>query len=119
MDFRKTVAIVSRDLIFKSKVSELSKQFSRGVSAVRDQAGLREALELGATLVLIDLSLPGLDRPAMLSDIQSCGRPVRVVAYFSHVDHELEAQARAEGIAEVLPRSAFVKLLPEILSQEL
>jgi hypothetical protein len=40
---------------------------------------------------------------------------VPVVGFFAHVQTELMQRARAAGFDEVLPRSAFVARLPDIL----
>jgi len=41
---------------------------------------------------------------------------VRVVAFLSHVQTELAAQARAAGCNEVMPRSSFTQSLAALLS---
>ena len=41
---------------------------------------------------------------------------VRVVAFLSHVQTELAAQARAAGCDEVMPRSVFTQNLATILA---
>jgi hypothetical protein len=40
---------------------------------------------------------------------------LRVVAFLSHVQGDLAAQAQAAGCAEVMPRSAFTQNLAAIL----
>ena len=43
--------------------------------------------------------------------------PERVVGFFSHVDEELGARARAAG-CEALPRGRFWRTLPELLRDD-
>jgi hypothetical protein len=40
---------------------------------------------------------------------------LRIVAFLSHVQVELAAQARAAGCSEIMPRSAFTQNLAAIL----
>ena len=65
----------------------------------------------GVSAVLVDLSKRGaLDA---LGAIVASG--TRVVAYGSHVDRALLDAARAAGVDDVLPRSAFFTRLPSLL----
>ncbi len=41
--------------------------------------------------------------------------PIHVVGYLPHVDLELRERAREAGVDRILVRSAFSKLLPELL----
>ena len=66
----------------------------------------------GVSVVLVDLSKRGaLDAlPAIVAS------GTRVIAYGSHVDRALLVAARAAGVDDVLPRSAFFTRLPSLLS---
>jgi DNA-binding NarL/FixJ family response regulator len=68
----------------------------------------------GVTVALVDLSKRGaLDAlPAIVAS------GARVVAYGSHVDRSLLDAARAAGVHDVLPRSAFFARLPSLLRDE-
>lgn len=65
----------------------------------------------GVSAVLVDLSKRGaLDAlPAIVAS------GARVIAYGSHVDRSLLDAARAAGVDEVLPRSAFFSRLTSLL----
>ena len=97
------VAALVSDLIFASRIT------GHGVP-VRIA---RAADELdGADLVLIDLECPdAMDAIARCREQSS-----RIVAFGSHVRKDLLDAARAAGADEVLPRSAFVNRLREILT---
>ncbi len=112
-----SILVISRDLIFKSKISALARELGQNCRAVRDIAELREGILLGAGLILMDLSAADWNRAEVLDSTRKSTRPVRLVAYYSHVDHELEKAASDEGMKEIYPRSVFVKKLPELLSQ--
>lgn len=69
----------------------------------------------GVSVVLVDLSKRGaLDAlPAIVESFATSSG--RVIAYGSHVDRTLLDAARAAGVDDVLPRSAFFTRLPSLL----
>jgi len=85
---------------------------SRIAAAVPDVVFVREAADLvgeQADVVVLDAG-----RPGVLDVVPSLR--CRIVAFGSHVDTALLEAARAAGVDEVLPRSAFFRRLPEVLS---
>ncbi len=81
-----------------------------GVLAVVDERAAGAQIDDPArqdTLVLVDLGRP--DALALVAELAS--RPVRVVAFGSHVDDERLAAAAAAGAHEVLARSVFFRRL--------
>ena len=50
-----------------------------------------------------------------MEKIRAAKNDVRVVAFLSHVQRDLAAQAQAAGCTEVMPRSPFTQNLPAIL----
>ena len=110
------IAIVS-DLIFSSRITGTANQIGATCKIVKDLASLQNALEIGdSTTVLMDLSCDGIDPEEAIRTIKSKHPGVRVVAFCSHVQTELMAQAKAAGADLVLPRSAFVQQLPQLFS---
>ena len=93
------------DLMDRSKITATGAD----VQFVSAPAAL-EAAAARATLVVVDLSRPGvLDvLPAL------AGR--RVIGFGSHVDRDLLDRARAAGCTEVLARSAFFARVGELLT---
>ena len=65
--------------------------------------------------VLIDLNLSHGDALAMVRALRAAHPSVPVIGYCSHVDVVLQRQALDAGCTIVLPRSAFVQQLPELL----
>ena len=82
------------------------------VKSIRDPAAVAQASDLDASLMIADLNLPGAI-PAAAAWRQTAGRTV--VGFVSHVDAETIEQARAAGIDQVLARSRFVQVLPELM----
>ena len=112
------VMLVASDLFFVARIGETCR--AAGVALVEVDAG--GALDLCRStipdLVILDLHGPG-DPIALARAIKSdpATRGIRIVAYSSHVDRDLGERARAAGIDQVLPRSAFTAKLPSLLSE--
>jgi CheY-like chemotaxis protein len=112
----RTILAVVRDLMFGSRIRAAAGQ--AGVSAVfvRTAADLM-ARAASADLMLLDLETPWLDAPAVIAALKadSATATVPVVVFGSHVEADALVAARAAGADRALARSAFVKLLPELL----
>ena len=96
-----TVAYVP-DLMDRSKVSSAG-----GVTFVSRPADLPAASQ-GASLVVVDLS-----RPGVLEVLAAIAAPT--IGFGRHDDRERLAAATAAGCDRVLARSAFFAQLPEVL----
>jgi len=96
------VAAFVPDLMDRSRIS----------AAVADVVFVRDVADLvaeAADVIVLDAARAGaLDIVPSLRG--------RIVAFGSHVDTALLDAARAAGVDEVLPRSAFFRRLPEVLS---
>ncbi len=102
------------DLFFQAKMMETARHVGVPLRVVSSGAALVEAAAAQApALVLVDLNA----RQGALEGLtQLCaGGQTPVVAFLSHVQTDLAAQARAAGCQEVLPRSKFTADLAEIL----
>ena len=103
------------DLIFASRVTGTAQALGLSVKVARSPEALLQLAEKEAPGgVLIDLANPGLDLPALLSQLRTRG-VTRVMAYGSHVDTATLRAAREAGCEPILPRSAFVEQLPTAL----
>ena len=106
------------DLMFTSKIRATAGPLGAEVLFARSKdAALAEMAKAAPALVIMDLNSPRIDSlgvvAAMRADPALTGTPI--VAFVSHVHTELIDRARAAGITEVLPRSAFTMRLAEIL----
>jgi CheY-like chemotaxis protein len=111
------LAIVD-DLIFRGKLEAAAKQLGTTLTVAADaEAALRPGQ--GWSRVLIDLNLSGGDAVAMVRSLRKTVPDVPVIGYCSHVQQDLQRQALEAGCTVVLPRSAFVQQLPELLSIEM
>ena len=105
------------DLMFLSRIREAAKRQGAEVRAVRSAADAAAACREGARLVIVDLDTPRL--PVMDAVAAVAGDPalsgVELVGFYSHVETERAREARAAGCRTVLPRSAFVRELDDLL----
>lgn len=103
------LAIVD-DLLFRGKIEAAAAgcpvRFAGGAEPL-------PAAEPPWTLILVDLNLTSADVLAVIR--RAAQAAPAVIGYCSHVQQALQAQALQAGCTRVLPRSAFVQQLPELL----
>ena len=106
------------DLMFLSRIREAAKASGTEVRSARTVDQLKTAAA-GAGIIFLDLDSPRLPTPEALSVLRADPTlaAVPLVGFFSHVQAERAAAARAAGVERVLPRSAFVQQLPGLLVQ--
>lgn len=110
------VAVVD-DLMFLSRIREAAKRQGAEVRAVRTAADALAACRQGARRVILDLDtprLPVLDVLAALAGDPAVSGVDRV-GFYSHVETDRAREAMAAGCRTVLPRSAFVRQLDDLL----
>ncbi len=110
------VLVLVTDLMFRAQIRECAESLGKTAIFLRTSEELREQLVSSAdATVLVDLhckNSEGLPGARVAKELGA----KRVVAFLSHVDEALHAQAEAVGV-EVVARSRFMKLLPELLGQ--
>ena len=108
------VAALIDDLFFQLKVAETAKQLGIEFKVATNQDALFTLLDPPTKLVIVDLN--SRNQPvATIERLRATQKELRVVAFLSHVQTELAAQARAAGCLEVMPRSVFTQNLAAIL----
>ncbi len=107
------LAIVD-DLFFRSKLEAMAAQLGTPLTISADTTSIPRAGEPWSR-VLIDLNLSHNDALAIIHELRASHPDVPMVGYCSHVQRELQQQALEAGCTMVLPRSAFVQQLPELL----
>lgn len=112
----RTVVAAVNDLMFGSRIRAAAQQAGVSVVFVRTPADLKERAAT-ADLVLLDLETRWLDVPAAITALKGTAPTavVPIVVFGPHVSGEALSAARDAGADRVLARSAFVKLLPELL----
>ncbi len=105
------------DLLFQSKIAETARHAGVELKFVASPDSLAaESAQSPAALVIVDLNARNAPLEA-IQRLKAAGAPQRIIAFLSHVQVELAAQARASGCTEVLPRSKFTQLLPEMMQR--
>ncbi|MBZ5552932.1 MAG: hypothetical protein LAO21_09450 [Acidobacteriia bacterium] len=106
------------DMFFAAKVEETAKHL--GISLVKllsEESLITEARREGPSIIIIDLNFDAARSPEVIKTVkEACSpNPVRVLAFYSHIQEDLAESARRAGAFAVVPRSYFSKHLPEIL----
>ena len=104
-----SVLVLVRDLMFASKIRLAAESVATSVRILRDAAQLNDA---AGSRLIVDLNQPGALDAAVAWKARTGGR---VVGFVSHVDAQTIRAAREAGVDQVLPRSQFVQILPDLL----
>ena len=112
-----TGILLSRDLIFTSKVTGTARELGHRVLVAGNSALASTMIEQWRPrVVFVDLAAGDLVAPEALVAYQGLAGPeTPFVAFGSHVDTEALAAARAAGCDPVMPRSKFSAELPELI----
>jgi DNA-binding NarL/FixJ family response regulator len=102
------------DLFFQMKLAETAKHLGVEVKVASNGDALQTLLEPLPKLVVIDLNARSNPIGA-IQQLKQSHPDLRVIAFLSHVQRDLAAQAQAAGATEVMPRSAFTQNLAAIL----
>ncbi|HEX6940874.1 MAG TPA: response regulator [Longimicrobiales bacterium] len=106
------------DLKFAARVRGAAAAVGARVRTVHSADTLLEAARAETPgMILLDLDLRGADVPALVRALKAdpalAGVPV--IAFGAHVRRDALAAAREAGADRVLARSAFVRVLPELM----
>lgn len=116
-DLTPTGVLVSRDLIFTTKISGTARAMGYRIAVAGNGAlALKTIAEAKPRVVFVDLAAGELGKPEALVAYQAAaGQETPIVAFGSHVDIESLRAAREAGCREVMPRSKFSAELPELI----
>ena len=112
------IAALAADLMFGSRIRATAESLGVPVamaSGSRQLIGL--AAQLQPDLIIVDLDTRALDIPVTIGALHEASPASEILAYVSHVRADAIESARAAG-AKVLARSAFTRMLPDILRRE-
>jgi DNA-binding NarL/FixJ family response regulator len=113
-----SVLLASTDLMFAPRVSDAARALG-GTCRMVSAGQLAEALNPETRLVLLDLSLAGLDPQQVVASVRSSAPSAGVVAFGPHVHEARLEAARAAGCNEVVSRGELHGRLPAILARYL
>jgi DNA-binding NarL/FixJ family response regulator len=109
------VVFLSSDLMFSSRLLGAAQTLGTRLQMVANPADLPAKLEADCRLVLVDLSLGGLDLPAAIGAVRERAPEARIVAFGPHVDEATLAHAEQAGCDLVLSRGQFNKQYVDLL----
>ena len=114
-----TALVLTADMMFLPQLSGAGKVHSIDVQLAMNAAALLEKAAANAgSLVILDLSTPGLDSRDLVPKLRALEQPPRaILAYGPHV-HEARLAAAAEaGCDEVFTRGQFNAQMSAILQR--
>ena len=109
------IIALATDLLFATKIRSTAEALGTTVQIVRGPDSLRKALSDGADLLIFDLNADVPDPAGLIREVKARPQPPRIIAFCSHVQADLMADARTAGADQVLPRSRFTADLPALL----
>src|SRR5262249_41784879 len=109
------VVALMDDLFFQMKLAETARQLGVEVKVATNGDALMGLMESAPKLMIVDLNARSQPLQA-IEKVQQNNKDVRMVAFLSHMQTQLAAQAQAAGCTEVIPQSSFTQNLAAILS---
>ena len=110
------VLALVEDLIFRSKLEAAAAAVATPLCLIAGPS------ELGPShaaqrwdLVIVDLDMGHADSAVLVETLRQTLPQTPIVGFCSHVEERLQERAKAAGCTIVLPRSAFVRRLPELI----
>jgi CheY-like chemotaxis protein len=111
-----TGLLLSRDLIFTSKITSTARELGHRVLVAGNSAlALSMIDQWRPRAVFVDLAAGDLVATAALIAYQKAAPGTPFVAFGSHVDTQALEAARGAGCDPVLPRSKFTAELPDLI----
>ena len=111
------VLAIVEDLFFRSKIETTAAQVGTPVCVIGAPHPLPDPPGGSAWhLVIVDLNRSGNDSVEVIRLLRQALPTIPMLGYCSHVEVDLQARALQAGCTLVLPRSAFVQRLPELLA---
>jgi CheY-like chemotaxis protein len=110
-----TVIALVPDLLFGSQLSGALGAAGHELTLIGDEARLRARLADGQAprveVLLVDLTDPDLEGPAIIESLRSGGElgQARTLGFYSHVDAAARQRAESAGFDQVVPRSRMAR----------
>jgi PleD family two-component response regulator len=114
------ILAVLDDLMFSSKIKTAANQLGVDLRFSRSVDGAIETMRKNpTTMVILDLNNERIGPLAIVAAMKQdpALASIPTVGYASHVHTDVITAARQAGVTEVLPRSAFVQQLADILTR--
>jgi DNA-binding NarL/FixJ family response regulator len=109
--------LLSNELMLSSQVLGAARAMGLPVVVAANGAALAEKLAPGCRLVMVELTLPGVDVADVVRLRNELAPQAAIVAFGPHVDEATLAAAQAAGADLVLSRGQFHRQYAELLRQ--
>ena len=110
------LAIVD-DLLFRAKLEASATHLGTALTVASAERALGVfQQDQSWQLVILDLNVSSRDPLTLIRAMREVAPTMPIIGYCAHVQRELPAQAMSAGCTTVLPHSALVQRLPELLS---
>ena len=113
------VLAITSDLFLQSRIIELAKSLGASAKVVTsEEALIREANSTHPNLVILDLAAPDYDPFSCAQRLKIMTPQPGILALFPHIRKDLKLKAEKVSIDYIVPNSAFLKTLKDILEKE-
>lgn len=115
------VAVLVDDMFFAAKINSAAEACGRQIERVKSREQLEALRADPPSLVIIDMNSDRLDPIETIRYLKTHAdlNAVPIVGFVSHVQTALIRNAQTAGCDYVLPRSAFTKMIIEIVAGNL
>jgi PleD family two-component response regulator len=113
------VLAITSDLFLQSRIIELAKSLGANAKVVAsEEALIGEANLTHPNLVILDLAASDYDPFLCAQKLKTVTPQPRMLALFPHIRKDLKLKAEKAMIDHIVPNSAFIKTLKDILEEE-
>jgi DNA-binding NtrC family response regulator len=112
------IGFLTKDLIFQSRVSGAAKLAGQQLVCAFNLEALKAKIPADSTmpLVIVDLTLPGLDIAAIGTQLREAFPNSQLVAYAPHVAEDAIETARTTKFDMVLTRGQFDRMFTQLIA---
>lgn len=113
--------LLSRDLLFISKIREVVTAKGHELLVIKSAETLVDTLRSAeqSGILLVDLEKAPVSLEVVAESYRGLqGSGWRCYSFFSHVRIDTGAAAESLGLGDVMPRSRFVRILPDLFSSK-
>jgi DNA-binding NarL/FixJ family response regulator len=111
-----SVVFLTNDLMFSSQVLGAAAKLGLNLALAGSSSDAAAKIGGECRLVLVDLTLAGLDLPSVVAAVRERAPVARIVAFGPHVDEQMLAAAEQAGAHQVLSRGQFHREYARLLA---
>ncbi len=110
------IVVVCEDIFFWARILAAAEALGRVAIRVDDEPAMERAFEDGgARRIVMDLGIRSVDPLGWAARWKQREDAPRIVGFVSHVEAQMQERAKQAGFDEVLTKSHFSRVLPDLL----